>query len=98
MVVMGGRWRRCLVRMPDGHAASFMELMDAFAHRIGRQASLLLPSFSKPLAKVLVREEHMQQTALAMPPRAPTPRVPRWTPRFADYCSGLDQVIEARDC
>jgi nucleoside-diphosphate-sugar epimerase len=79
----------------DGHAVSFMKLMDAFAHRVGRQAPLHLPLFSKPLAKVLVREEHMQQTALAMPPRAPTPRVPGWTPRFADYRSGLDQVIEA---
>jgi len=62
-----------------------------------RQAPLHLPLFSKPLAKVLVREEHMQQTALAVPPRAPTPRVPGWTPRFADYRSGLDQVIEAWD-
>lgn len=78
----------------DGHAVSFMQLMDAFAHRVGRQTPLHLPLFSKPLAKVIVREEHMQQTALPMPPRAPTPRVPGWTPKFSDYRVGLDQVIE----
>jgi hypothetical protein len=37
----------------------------------------------------------MQQTALPMPPRMPTPRVPGWKPRFADYRDGLDQVIAA---
>jgi len=79
----------------DGHAVSFTTLMDAFAHRVGRQTPLHLPLFSKPLAKVIIREEHMQQTALAMPPRAPMPRVPGWKPKFADYRSGLDQVIEA---
>ena len=79
----------------DGHPVSFMKLMDAFARRVGRKTPLHLPLFSKPLAKVIVREEHMQQTALAMPPRTPRPRVPGWTPRFADYRSGLDQVIEA---
>ena len=36
----------------------------------------------------------MQQTALHMPPRAPTPRVPGWKPKFPDYRKGLDQVIE----
>ena len=36
----------------------------------------------------------MQQTALAMPPGAPLPRVPGWKPVFADYRSGLDQAIE----
>ena len=79
----------------DGNPVPFRKLMDAFAHRVGRRTVLHLPLFSKPLAKVIVREEHMQQTALPMPPRAPTPTVPRWHPRFADYREGLDQVIEA---
>ena len=78
----------------DGHALSFRKLMDAFAHRVGRRTPLHLPLFSKPLAHVIIREEHMQQTALSMPPRAPTPRVPGWTPMFADYRKGLEQVIE----
>ena len=79
----------------DGHAVSFMKFMDAFAHRVGRKIPLHLPLFSKPLAKVIVREEHMQQTALAMPARAPSSPVPGWKPRFSDYRKGLDQVVHA---
>jgi hypothetical protein len=72
-----------------------MQLTDAFAHRVGRRTPLHLPLFSKPLAHVIIREEHMQQVALPMPPRAPLPRVPGWKPTFPDYRDGLDQVIEA---
>ena len=79
----------------DGYAASFEALMDGFAHRVGRARPLHLPLLSRRLARVIIRTEHMQQTALAMPPSAPSPRVPGWRPRFADYGSGLDQVIEA---
>jgi hypothetical protein len=71
-----------------------MQLMDAFAHRVGRRTPLHLPQFSKLLAKVIIREEHMQQTALPMPRRTPTPHVPRWKPKFPDYRKGLDQVID----
>lgn len=78
----------------DGHAVSFMQLMDAFAHRVGRRTPLHLPQLSKLLAKVIIREEHMQQTALPMPRRVPTPRVPRWKPRFPDYRNALDEVID----
>jgi nucleoside-diphosphate-sugar epimerase len=79
----------------DGHAVSFELFMDAFAHRVGRSRPLHLPRSSRLLARAIIRAEHMQQTALAMPPHAPSPRVPAWRPRFADYRSGLDQVIEA---
>lgn len=79
----------------DGRAVSFTRLMDAFAHRVGRRNPLHLPLFSKPVAMLIVREEHMQQTALPMPASAPTPRVPGWTPKFPDYRAGLDQVVEA---
>ncbi|MFO1311836.1 MAG: hypothetical protein U1F41_07165 [Burkholderiales bacterium] len=81
----------------DGHPLPFRTLMDAFARRVGRRTPLHLPLFAKPLAKVIIREEHMQQTALAMPSRAPSPRVPGWRPKFADYRDGLDQVIAAWD-
>jgi nucleoside-diphosphate-sugar epimerase len=77
----------------DACAVSFMRLMDAFAHRVGRRKPLHLPPYSKLLAKVIIREEHMQQTALPMPSREPTPRVPRWKPKFPEYRKGLDQVI-----
>jgi nucleoside-diphosphate-sugar epimerase len=79
----------------DGIAVSFVRFMDAFAHRVGRQRPLHLPLFAKPVARLIIREEHMQQTALPMPPRAPTPRVPGWKPRFPDYRDGLDQVVAA---
>jgi len=79
----------------DGHPLPFRKLMDAFAHRVGRRTPLHLPLFAKPLARVIIREEHMQQTALTMQPRAPSPRVPRWKPKFGDYREGLDQIIEA---
>jgi len=79
----------------DGHAVSFMKLMDAFAHRVGRRTPLHLPSCSKLLARVIIREEHMQQAALPMPSGTPMPRVPGWKPKFPDYRVGLDQVIEA---
>jgi nucleoside-diphosphate-sugar epimerase len=79
----------------DGAAVSFMHLMDAFAHRVGRRTPLHLPSWSKLVARAIIREEHMQQVALPMPPRAPTPRVPGWRPKFLDYRQGLDQVIDA---
>jgi nucleoside-diphosphate-sugar epimerase len=79
----------------DDHAASFEQFMDAFAHGVGRRWPLHLPLRSRLLVRALIRPEHVQQTALAMPAQAPSPRVPGWRPRFADYRSGLDQVIEA---
>ncbi len=79
----------------DGVPVSFMELMDAFARRVGRAHPLHLPRIAKPLARVIIREEHMQQTALAMPPQAPKPGVPGWKAKFTDYRAGLGQSIEA---
>lgn len=78
-----------------GEPVSFMQFMDDFARRIGKRFPLHVPAAAKPVIRLLVREEHMQQTALAMPARAPSPRVPGWKPAFPDYRSGLDQVIEA---
>jgi len=79
----------------DGHAVAFETFMDAFARRVGRARALHLPLRSRLLARVLIREEHMQQTALAMPDETLSPHVPGWRPKFADYRSGLDQVIQA---
>jgi hypothetical protein len=79
----------------DGRPVPFMQFMDDFARRVGRRFPLHAPKIAKPLLKLVVREEHMQQVALAMPPAAPRPRVPGWKPAFPDYRLGLDQVIEA---
>jgi hypothetical protein len=72
-----------------------MEFMDDFALRVGRRFPLHVPKLTKPQMKLIVREEHMQQVALAMPASSPRPRVPGWKPVFPDYRAGLDQVIEA---
>jgi len=79
----------------DRRPVSFERFMDAFARRVGRERPLHLPLVSNLLARVIIRQEHMQQTALRMPPRPPLPQVPGWKPTFRDYRQGLDQVIEA---
>lgn len=81
----------------DGHPLPFVKLMDAFARRVGRRNPLHLPLFSRPIAKLIVREEHMQQVELGMPLREPRPSVPGWKPTFPDYRAGLDQVVDAWD-
>jgi nucleoside-diphosphate-sugar epimerase len=79
----------------DGHPAPFEAFMDAFARSVGRSRPLHLPRRARLLARAIIAAEHMQQTALPMPAQSPSPRVPRWKPRFTDYRSGLAQVIEA---
>lgn len=79
----------------DGHPLAFQSFMDAFAHRVGRRFPLHLPLRSRLLARAIIEPEHMQQTALPMPPDLPKPRVPGWKPKYADYRQGLDQVIGA---
>jgi nucleoside-diphosphate-sugar epimerase len=77
----------------DGKPVPFMQFMDDFARRIGNPFPLHVPKIATQVIRLIVREEHMQQAALAMPSRAPTPRVPGWKPVFADYRKGLDQVV-----
>ena len=74
-----------------------MQFMDDFARKIGRRMPLHVPLIAAPVMRLIVREEHMQQSALAMPARAPSPRVPGWRPVFSDYRAGLDQCIAAWD-
>jgi nucleoside-diphosphate-sugar epimerase len=78
-----------------GPPVSFMQFMDDFARRVGTRFPLHVPRVAAPLFKLVVREEHMQQVALAMPTRAPSPRVPGWKPVWPDHRHGLDQIIEA---
>lgn len=79
----------------DAKPVSFMQFMDYFARGIGRRFPLHVPLLAKPVIKLIVREEHMQQAALAMPARAPLRRVPGWKPVYPNYRRGLDQIIEA---
>lgn len=77
----------------DGHPVPFMQFMDDFARRVGRRQPLHVPPIAAPFMRLIVREEHMQQVALALPARAPQPRLPGWRPEYADYRCGLDQVV-----
>ena len=81
----------------DGHPLPFLQFMDHFARKVGRRRPLHAPLFSKPLMKLVVREEHMQQVALGMPARAPAPRVPGWKPRVKDYRAGLEAIVDGWD-
>jgi nucleoside-diphosphate-sugar epimerase len=78
-----------------GRPVPFMQFMDDFARRAGNPLPLHVPKIAAPVIRLIVREEHLQQAALAMPARAPAPRVPGWRPAFADYRKGLDQVVAA---
>ena len=78
-----------------GPPVSFLQFMDDFARRLGTRFPLHVPRIAEPLFKLVVRKEHMQQVALAMPARAPSPRVPGWKPTWPDYPQGLDQIILA---
>lgn len=77
----------------DGTPLPFMRWMDDFAHRVGRRCALHLPRMASPLIRMVVHEEHMQQTALSMPAQPPQPMVPDWAPHFHHHRSGLDQVM-----
>jgi nucleoside-diphosphate-sugar epimerase len=78
-----------------GKPVPFGQFMDDFARRIGNPLPLHVPRIATPVIRLIVREEHIQQAALAMPRRTPAPQVPGWKPAFADYRKGLDQVVAA---
>ena len=78
-----------------GPPLPFMRFMDDFARRLGTRFPLHVPRLAAPLMRLIVRQEHMQQVALAMPPGLPAPLLPGWRPVWADHRQGLDQVIAA---
>jgi nucleoside-diphosphate-sugar epimerase len=78
-----------------GRPASFRDFMDHFARRVGRRFPLHAPRISRPVMRLIIREEHMQQVAHAMPARTPAPLVPGWRPVFTDHRAGLDQAVAA---
>lgn len=77
-----------------GAAVPFMRFMDHFARGLGTRCPLHVPRITAPLMQLIVRKEHMQQVALAMPTTPPRPQVPGWKPTVTDYRQGLDAVIE----
>lgn len=76
-----------------GKALPFMAYMDHFARGVGTRFPLHVPQIAAPLMQLVVRKEHVQQTALAMPVAVPMPQVPGWTPHWTDHAAALDRII-----
>jgi nucleoside-diphosphate-sugar epimerase len=76
-----------------GTALPFMTFMDHFARGVGRRVPLHIPLIAEPLMKLIVRKEHVQQSALAMPVDVPMPQLPGWSAAWPDPCAALDQII-----
>lgn len=76
-----------------GPALPFMSFMDHFARGTGTRVPLHVPLIAAPLMQLIVRKEHVQQTALAMPEGEPTPQLPRWKPDWTDHLAGVDQIL-----
>jgi nucleoside-diphosphate-sugar epimerase len=74
----------------DGTPLAFSPFMDDFARRVGNPLPSHVPRIATGLIKLVLRKEHMQPVALAMPAQKPLPRVPGWKPRYADHHDGLD--------
>lgn len=79
----------------DGQPLPFMQFMDDFARKLGRRLPLHVPRIATAFIRPIVRKEHMQQCALAMPPVVPKPSVPGWKPRITDYSAAQDRIIAA---
>ncbi|MEO7937125.1 MAG: hypothetical protein ABIR55_00725, partial [Burkholderiaceae bacterium] len=76
-----------------GPAMPFMRFMDHFAQGVGRQHPLHIPLITAPLMQLVVRTEHVQQTALGMPEGIPTPQVPGWKPLWTNPTLALDAIL-----
>ena len=81
-----------LLYATDDRPASFGEFMDHFARRIGNPLPLHLPGISRPLAHAVIAEEHMQMVQLGVHGVA-APRPDGFTPAYADFRSGLDEIV-----
>lgn len=76
-----------------GPALPFMAFMDHFARGVGTRFPLHVPQIAAPLMQLIVRKEHVQQSALAMPVEVPMPQVPRWRAQWTDHPAALDRII-----
>jgi nucleoside-diphosphate-sugar epimerase len=78
----------------DDTPASFATFMDHFARLAGNRVPLHIPGLMRPLTRVLIAEEHVQQVDLASSDAPERPRPRGFTPMYADYRSGLRQVVD----
>jgi hypothetical protein len=83
-----------LVYATDDRPASFAAFMDHFARLIGNPLPAHIPRFSRPLARLIVAEEHMEMVEMGVRGGA-APRLAAFIPDYPDYRAGLAQVVEA---
>lgn len=78
----------------DDLPVSFATFMDHFARLMGNPLPLHLPRLARPIAHIVVAEEHMQMVEIATGsiPAAKRPR--GFAPVYADYRAGLQQVVD----
>jgi len=88
-----GRRRDQLVYATDDRPASFAAFMDHFARLIGNPLPTHIPSFSRPLARLIVAEAHMEMVELGVGGPA-EPRLAGFRPNYPDYRTGLAQVVQ----
>lgn len=79
----------------DDTPASFATFMDHFARLAGNRVPLHIPGLMRPLTRVLIAEEHVQQVDLASADAPDRPRPRGFRPVHADYRAGLRQVVDA---
>jgi nucleoside-diphosphate-sugar epimerase len=80
----------------DGAPVSFANFMDYFANGYGFAHPMHVPTWSAPLARAFITEQHMKQTALVTTVNGAAFRQRfNWTPRYPTYRAGLDDTIRA---
>jgi len=79
----------------DDMPVSFATFMDHFARLAGNPLPLHIPGLLRPLTRVLIAEEHVQMVDLASGDADDRPRPRGFAPKYADYRSGLQQVVDA---
>ncbi len=77
----------------DDTPASFATFMDHFSRLVGNRVPLHIPGVMRPLTRVLIAEEHVQQVDLASAEAPDRPRPRGFAPVHPDYRSGLRQVV-----
>ena len=82
-----------VVYATDRQPASFSTFMDYFARLIGNPLPLHIPAISRTVAHLVVAEEHMEMVELGIEGPA-MPVVPGFRPIYADFQTGLQQVVE----
>ncbi len=85
-----------LLYATDAQPASFADFGDHFAHLVGNPLPTHLPRISKPFARAIIADEHMQMLEIGVRGRA-RPQVPGFKTEYPDYRAGLEAVLAEWD-